>query len=300
MIATPLSVGSRRGAVPGRAVTGVTMLALAASLCGVAVVTDDVPKTAVVWGASALGAYAAGLLLLIGGADPGLARWKVGSWILLWYGLAYGVASTTWAEPQVSTAAQISLTSVLRASWLVAIGITAWAVGYAVGPGRPLRRLAARGVAMIGNRFSGTVRSLATPWILYSVGMAARLATVITTGRFGYVGDAASTLSTTTGYGQILSDASIFAPLAVAAAALQVFGERRRGARATLVVLFLAEIVFGAAAGGKGELRHRGAGGGHPYEYRAASSSQGGRDRKHFGVSYYNHSFQPSVQIGGS
>ena len=44
---------------------------------------------------------------------------------------------------------------------------------------------------------------------------------------------------------------SASAPLAVAAAALQVHRERVPGARVTLTVLFLAEIAFGAAAGGK-------------------------------------------------
>jgi hypothetical protein len=61
----------------------------------------------------------------------------------------------------------------------------------------------------------------------------------------------ASGVSTATGYGQILSDLSLFAPLAIAAAALQVYRERLPGARITLAVLFLAELAFGAAAGGK-------------------------------------------------
>ena len=57
--------------------------------------------------------------------------------------------------------------------------------------------------------------------------------------------------STATGYEQILRDLSLCAPLAVAAAALQVYRERRPGSRFTLAFLFVAELAFGEAAGGK-------------------------------------------------
>jgi hypothetical protein len=90
-----------------------------------------------------------------------------------------------------------------------------------------------------------------TPWILYAVGTAGRLASLATTGLFGYVGDASSAVSTASGYGQILGALSLFAPLGVSAAALQVYRQRLPSARTTLVILFLAELVSGAAAGGK-------------------------------------------------
>ena len=51
--------------------------------------------------------------------------------------------------------------------------------------------------------------------------------------------------------GGILGALTLCAPLGLAAAALQVFRERLPGARTTLVVLFLVELAFGAAAGGK-------------------------------------------------
>ena len=55
---------------------------------------------------------------------------------MVWYALAYGVASVTWSQPQTGVAAEIIVPSVLRALlWPVAVGITAWATGYLVGPG---------------------------------------------------------------------------------------------------------------------------------------------------------------------
>jgi hypothetical protein len=95
------------------------------------------------------------------------------------------------------------------------------------------------------------VRSLAAPWLLYGIGCAARLAAAITSGRLGYVGDASAAVSTASGYAQVLSVISLCAPLAVAAAALQVFSDKSRSARITLFVLFFAELIFGAIAGGK-------------------------------------------------
>jgi hypothetical protein len=253
MTIAPARAGTGRAAASRRVIVGALSLTAALVLCAVAVATADTPTRSVVWGSMALGSYAVGLLFL-SATDPsrlGLARWKLGPWILLWYGVSYGLASATWAAPQTSTAAQIEISSVLRALWLVAVGMTAWAMGYAAGPGHPLRRLARRRINALNNRLNDTVRSRSAPWVLYAVGAAARLANAISSGRFGYVGDAASAVSSATGYGQILSDLSLFAPLAVAAAALQVYRERLPGARITLAVLFLAELAFGAAGGGK-------------------------------------------------
>jgi hypothetical protein len=157
----------------------------------------------------------------------------------------------TWSQPQTGTAAQIAISSVLKALWLLAVGMLAWAVGYCIGPSRAARGSAARAVAALGRRFSTDVRSPAAPWILYAVGFGARLGVAVSTGRVGYVGDASSAVSIATGYGQVLSLLSLLAPLAVAAAAIQVYRERLPGARVTLAVLFVTELGYGALAGGK-------------------------------------------------
>lgn len=243
--------------VPARsrpAVVGAVLLAVAVVLLGVALATSDRPGTAVVWGSTALATYATGFLCLAGArydADLGFARWKVGPWTLFWYGASFGLATLTWAAPQNGTATEIDINQVLRALWLVAVGLTMWTLGYLVGPGQPVRDLAQQGMRKLSHRREFEVRGAAAPWVLYTIGLAARLAVTATTGRFGYVGDASSAVSTATGYGQVLSLFTLCAPLAVAAAALQVFRERRPGARITLAILFLAELVFGAAAGGK-------------------------------------------------
>ena len=223
-------------------------------LCGEALATSALPPRAAIWGGLALACYAMGMLFLTGawtGNGPGLSGWKFGPWMLIWYALAFGLATVTWGRPQVSTAAQIAVPNILRALWLVTVGLTCWAIGYAIGPGQPLRKVVTRGVAALGDRFSPEVRNRLIPWLLYAIGATARISSTATTGRFGYVGDAASAVSTATGYAQFLSALSLFAPLGVCAASLQAFRERIPGARLTLAVLFLAELAFGAAAGGK-------------------------------------------------
>ena len=254
MTATLLNPERDPAVAPRWVIAAMACFAAVAVLCAETLATSAVPTHAVIWGSLALASYIAGLLFLVGAADAnglGLSRWKFGPWMLAWYIPAFGLATLTWSEPQTSTAAEIALSSVLRALWLVAVGVTCLAIGYAIGPGHPVRRLAVRGVEALRGRFGDTVRSRLTPWVLYAIGIAARIASTATTGRFGYVGDVSSSVSTATGYGQYLSDLSLLAPLGVCAAALQVYRERLPGARLSLAVLFLSELAFGAAAGGK-------------------------------------------------
>ena len=252
---TPLGAVTCPAVAPRRIIAATVCVAAAFALCAGTLATSAVPVHAVIWGSLALACYAMGLLFLVGTKEVnglGLSSFKFGPWILVWYGLAFGLATVTWSQPQSSTPAQVAVSSVLRALWLVAVAMTCWIVGYAVGPGYPIRHLADRVIASMGRHLSDRVRSPFTPWVLYTIGLAARIASTVTTGRFGYVGDASSAVSSATGYGQYLSDLSLFAPLGVCTAALRVYRDRMPGARATLTVLFLSELVFGAAAGGKG------------------------------------------------
>jgi hypothetical protein len=240
--------------LPRQVVVGTGLLTAAVALFYATLTTSDRPTLAVIWGSLALTAYCAGLLCLTGAVlqdNLGLADWKLGPWTLLWYGAAFGIATVTWSQPQTGTPAQIALSSVLAALWLITVGVSAWVLGYFVGPDRAARHIATWTLGRLGSRFAAQVRSPAAPWILYSIGISARLTATATSGLFGYVGDPSTLVSSAAGYGGILGALSLFAPLAVAAAALQVFRERLPGARLTLTVLFLIEVAFGAAAGGK-------------------------------------------------
>ena len=244
----------RSAVAPRWVIAAAILLSAAIGLSGQALAAAGQPTHAVVWGSLGFAAYAASLLCLVGGGQGrvlGLGRWWFGSWTLLWYGIAFGLATLTWVKPQTGVSAQISPSSVLQALWLIAVGMTLWTLGYFVGPGRPARRFGNRVMAGLSLRFAPEVRSPLAPWILYAIGTAARIGSVATTGRFGYLGNAQSAVTTASSYQQLLSDLGLCAPLAVAAAALQVYRERVPGARVTLTVLFLAEIAFGFASGNK-------------------------------------------------
>jgi hypothetical protein len=236
-------------------VNSFALLAMAVVLLMEELTTAYMPTQAVIWGSLALVAYLLGLFCLLGnGQSPilGLARWQFGPWTLLWYALTFGLASIAWNKPQQPPADQIAVNSVLRALCLVAVAMTLWTIGYLIGPSQPIRRGARRFMEALANYRTSRVRGRSTPWVIYAVGVSARVLTVVTTGRFGYVGDPASALSAATGYEQVLSELSLLCPLAVCAAALQLYRERLPSAWATLMILFVLELAFGAAAGGKG------------------------------------------------
>ena len=172
--------------------------------------------------------------------------------MLLWYAAVFGVATITWSQPQtIGVVSEIAVPSVLTALWVVTVGISAWIFGYLTGPGHVLVSAGDRAITALSKRFTAEVRSRATPWILYAIGLTARLVTALSTGLLGYVGNVSSSVSTATGYQGIIGAFTLCAPLAVAAASLQVFREKAKGAHITLLVLFLAEVGFGAAAGNK-------------------------------------------------
>ncbi|HEY6786073.1 MAG TPA: hypothetical protein VI365_02055 [Trebonia sp.] len=238
----------------GRPLAALSSLGASAVLLALALDSAGIPARAVAWGGLALAAYIYGLLLAmlaIRGPDCSPGSWRLGPWMMIWAGTMYGLATVSLSQPQSSVAVQIIPGNVLRALWLVAAGTTMWWLGYMIGPGRLFRDAAARGASGLRRRFGSDVRSLLTPWLLYGIGSVARAATAITTSRFGYVGDAASAVSTAQWYDQVLILLSLCCPAAVAAAALQVFRQGLASARATMVILALAEAGYAIASGQK-------------------------------------------------
>jgi hypothetical protein len=213
------------------------------------------PGAAIVWGSVALGAYCTGLLLVsavAAGHDRlGLASWKMGPWSLAWVAVTFGLVTITWISPQSGTAAEISLVSVLRALWLMAVAMTVFAAGYCAGPRKLAERQASRVVTALAQRFGDDIRSPFVPWMLFFLGSAALLVSTLTTGRLGYVGDAASVTTTASSYSQLLGIASLCGPLSVAVAAIRFYRTPTRATRISLAVLFVVEIAIGAASGGK-------------------------------------------------
>ena len=238
--------------MPRSAVIGFAFAAAATTSLGEALANSDRPAVSVVWGSVALSAYAVWLLYLIGPMrrdDFGLARWKIGPWTILWYGIVFGITTITAITPQTGLDAEINLSSDLRALWLVAVGMTALALGYLIGPSKIILRLVQRGINLLCTRFSSEVRSPLAPWILYAISALASIFLAVITGKFGYVGTGSAIDSSS--YGGIVGSLTMFAPFGIVAAALRTFRERIPGTSITLIVLLLGDFASGAVAGGK-------------------------------------------------
>jgi hypothetical protein len=230
------------------------LTAVAAGLTVMAVSTAQISGQ-IVWGSVALTVFGVALLLLMSAmADYdglGLAAWRFGPWCLLWGAFAFGLATISWISPQQGPSGEILPSSITRALWMIAAALALLTAGYCAGPYRIASAHVRRATGRLSRRLTDDIRSPAVPWVLFAVGICAQLASAALTGRFGYVGDVSSSVTTASGYGQYLAVAGECVPLSVAAAAVRAFRTRTLNARVTLAVLFTAAIVSGALAGGK-------------------------------------------------
>jgi hypothetical protein len=205
--------------------------------------------------AIALAVFCLSLLLLMSAmADYdglGLATWRIGPWSLLWGAFAFGLATISWLGAQTGTAGEILPGSILRALWMIAVAMAVLTAGYCAGPYRFAGAQAARVAGALGRRFTEEVRGPIVPWALFLVGIVAQIGYAALTGYFGYVGAAAAAATSASGYAQYIALAGECVPLAVAVAAIRAYRTRTMGARLTLVVLFTAAVISGAAAGAK-------------------------------------------------
>lgn len=252
-----------RGSTPGRPRRRVGGLwGLGAALMGVVTAlfawlsTSELidVRAAAMWAGLSLASFAIVMMCLLAlraGTGVRLGRWELGPWTLVWVTIAFGLATVTWYTPAEGSAARISVSNVAPAVWLLMAATAVWTAGYLSGPPALLLRPAQRAMSTMARHRLPQIRSSWTPWLLFGIALVARAVSTATTGSFGYVGDAGSGLLALSGYRQLFTVLGLFAPLAVAAAAIQVFGEGRRSARFTLAVLFLTEILLGALAGGK-------------------------------------------------
>jgi hypothetical protein len=239
---------------PATLIAGLALVAGAAVLTIVAmsaVLADD----QIVWGSIALATFCTGLLLLMPAATGddglGLASWRVGPWSLIWGALAFGLATITWIGPRIGTEAAILPASILRALWMIALAMAVFTVGYCAVPGRLAVARARQAADAVTGPLTDDIRGPAVPWVLLGIGVTAQLGYALLTGHLGYIGDAAASVSTASGYSQYLAIAGDCVPLSVAAAAVRAYQTRAAGAWLSLVVLFSAAICTGAVIGSK-------------------------------------------------
>lgn len=181
----------------------------------------------------------------------GIIRWRIGPWYLLWSTLTFGIAPLTWLLPATGSASRIVLPSVVSALGLVGLSLIPWTVGYCANVPRVVHGAVRRGARLLLRGSTSEIRGGSMPWILYGVGTVARLMTVATTGRLGYVGDPSQIVSRAGAFDHVLKLLATLSLFAIAAAAYRAFSETARGSKLTLWLLVIAEAGVGALAGGK-------------------------------------------------
>jgi hypothetical protein len=245
----------REPARPSSAAGAVLLTAAAAVPLLVASIAAVQIRGQIVAGSLAVALLSGAALVLVNGL-PGnrnaLSRWRAGPWYVLWFAFAFGIATLTWIEPPTGTSlSQISLGNIVWALVICAVALATWTVGYLLGPPAHLVRLLGRGLSRV---YRGTVPTPAGGgllWLLYGLGTAARLATAVLSGGFGYVGDPSVLVTSATGYANVLSMVSTFATFAVASAAYRYFDSRGTECRWTLCLLLVLELGVAAVGGTK-------------------------------------------------
>jgi hypothetical protein len=237
-------------------VAGLLLVSTAAGFAAAAMSALS-PSAQIRWASVALTVFCAGLLPLMavaaGHRGLGLASWRIGPWSLVWGGLAFGLATISWLIPQTATGPSGAILpgSILRALSMLAVALVTLTAGYCAGPHRLAAARARRAAELLGRRFTDHVRGPVVPWALAAVGICAQAGYALLTGHFGYVGDAAASVSTASGYSQYLAVLGECVPLAVVVAAIRAYQARTAAGWATLAVLFTTAIAVGAVAGGK-------------------------------------------------
>ncbi|MFB9236885.1 hypothetical protein ACFFWC_15205 [Plantactinospora siamensis] len=199
----------------------------------------------------------AAMLVVAGVArsDLGIARWRIGSWHLLWSSLVLGVLSLQWLENDPSAGfnwvSLIDRSSVIGALAMVAVAYGAWAVGYRLGPPRLIVGLATTALSTVLGGSRSVLRGPAMPWLVYGLGTAGYLVNFALTGRYGYVGDPTVSLSNPMATTQPVYFVSQMTLVGVGGAAFRAFDPMIRGGRATLWTLFAIELLTGMLRGSK-------------------------------------------------
>ena len=229
----------------------VAVAVILAALAISATLADDQIR----WSAMALAAFCCGLLMLASvaaGQDRlGLADWRIGPWSLVWGAFAFGLATISWIGPQAGPPAEILPASVRSALVMIGVALASLTTGYCAGPHRLAVVHARRATDGMARRFTDEIRSPAVPWVLLAVGLVSQLGFATLTGRLGYVGEVAASVTTASGYSQYLAVAGQCVPLALMAAAIRAYRTMTLGAWLTTLVIFATTIAAGAIAGGK-------------------------------------------------
>lgn len=201
---------------------------------------------------------AACMLVVAGHAGRwfGLRRLELAPWWIAYFAFSFGITSVGWASPSGNNNVSqlIRPESIPWALTAAAAAIAALTIGFVSGPLPLLFRILRAAVRWSTPAGTWSFRSIHIPLIIYTVGFLSR-AFRIAGGRYGYIGNAAQSLSSPSSLNQVLSQVEQFTRYGLVLAAFNAFMLTRSGrSRRLLIVLCIIEFGFGVASGVKSEL----------------------------------------------
>ncbi|TFD17785.1 hypothetical protein [Cryobacterium sp. TMT2-23] len=220
---------------------------------GLAAAATELSVT-IVCGSVALASYLSGLLALLFSRDKyfGLFEMKLGAWFLAYAILAFGLATMTITQPQLGAGAMVDKTKVPLSLVLIGLTFTTWALGYLLGQAKLLQQPVRWGQSLLSARLSAELRK---PWaivLVFGVGIAADVVTVLSTGQYGYLGDGPQvSVDSAVWYAQPLVIASSMKFVALFGLSSRVFILRKDRFTSFLLPLLAVTVGLGLLAGAK-------------------------------------------------
>lgn len=176
-------------------------------------------------------------------AEGGPLFARMGPATVILYTLSFGAFSLAWLAPQSGASQVIEPSQIPGGVAVSMVGLVALTLGYVVGPTAALVHGARRLVTTVFREGSWTLRVPSIALVLYAIGTAIR-GLRLSTGQYGYLQDAAQTLSTPSSSGQVLSLFESLTTIALVIAAIDCF-MLGRSARSRVVLVGLSGMEIG-------------------------------------------------------
>jgi hypothetical protein len=203
---------------------------------------------------TAMAAVGVGCLLLVRQrvANLGGPTWaRIGPFYVVYFTLAFGVASLAWLRPQGPSRRIVEPSMIPAAILLSLLALVCWTVGYCFGPPALAVRALSRVLATDRPPGAWRLRFAGVPILLYAIATLARLIR-LAGGRFGYLQDPTLALNSPSSLNQLLALTEDFALYGLVLAALDAaYLSRSLRSRVVLAVLAIAEIAVGLFAASK-------------------------------------------------
>lgn len=253
---SPPAVGDSPGPTSQMALTVFITTLVSTGGFATAALSTPPGSTRLVLSSLALAAYLVALLAVVapGAHQFGLPSFRLGSWLLFYSVFAYGIASLSLLRPQTGSQAIVNPASAPAALATVALGFTAFVVGYKAGPWKIGRQLVKSLLTLGRAQAPAKFRSSTALILVYLLGVTAVAGQIVVEGSYGYLGGTElSGGSSASALTQPLNILTHLKTVALFGLASRVVMKGLRSDRSLLGAVLASEILLGLLSGLKEE-----------------------------------------------